>query len=849
MLTSRKLRAFSAPTPPYMSYPGNATLTREMQDRILSTFKQTLTAAAAGNRQEATLGCDFILRLDSLFEPARELLQRMEAGEGPVQIDDLATMIGETPAEPPVAAESPAAAAAPPPVDPAAAAAVVQPPEIDDLSDLDLEMGLSDPATSPPEPIQPEPVQPAPTPAAPEPPPTAAPPATAAPEPPLAAPAEPMTPPAEPPPQAVDTLDDLDLGMGDDFAAQALPPEPMPLEPQAAAPEAPEPVAPEPVVTEPPAPEPVFHEPPPVEPPVLETPTGEASAAAPPPEAPFEDPLAMEPPPSEAPQAEAMAPEPELPEIPESQKAEPQATTEPADAPPADDELSGLDELDDLDLSVGADVPAEPPPPAEEIAEPQPVDEPQPAITDPEAPVAEPGPAEPEPAEAPAPTSPPESVEIPLGTEPAAQLDSESQQRIDDLMAEGQQAFDDGEYQGAIDAWSRVFLIDIDHAEANKRIEEARKLKAEADRKVEEKFHEGLAHLESGETEPAAESFRQVLAMNSSHLQARDYLEKLEAGEVPIPAELSRPTDPDLMDVEPDGSDLEAPEEGDEESKPRPDRGSQPVGESMVAVKKSPFKSKSFLAIAALGLIAVLAGGWYLFTNWSSLFPNSAADAPTPTAQDPVARAKGLHDSGKTPIAIAQLRRLPPDNPQYDEAQTLIAQWELEQTPADAGPEGPSPQEVARRETLVAEAEAAAGRREFMLSSKLLSEAAVITPLSGAEVQLLARADEQLQELQNFITLFREGEWDLALRDLWLLHESDPGNRDVTRLLVDSYYNLGLRSLQRNDLKMASEQFKEALVLSPDDPELLRLAHFANTYQSRSTDLLYRIYVKYHPFR
>ena len=29
-----------------MRYQGNATLTREMQERILSTFRQTLTAAA-----------------------------------------------------------------------------------------------------------------------------------------------------------------------------------------------------------------------------------------------------------------------------------------------------------------------------------------------------------------------------------------------------------------------------------------------------------------------------------------------------------------------------------------------------------------------------------------------------------------------------------------------------------------------------------------------------------------------------------------------------------------------------------------------------------------------------------
>ena len=255
------------------------------------------------------------------------------------------------------------------------------------------------------------------------------------------------------------------------------------------------------------------------------------------------------------------------------------------------------------------------------------------------------------------------------------------------------------------------------------------------------------------------------------------------------------------------------------------------------------------MRVKTQGVLAVAAGGWYLFNNWEKYFPNSAQEAPAEAALDPVERAKGLHEQGKTPIAIAQLRRLPPDSPKYDEAQALIAQWELEQAPADMGPQGPSEEELARREALVAEASAAAERREFMRTSELLSEAAAIAPLSGAEVQLLARADEQLQELQNFITIFREGEWDLALRDLWLLHESDPGNRDVTRLLIDSYYNLGLRALQRQDIKLATEQLKEAQELSPDDPEIVRLADFAATYQTRSTDLLYRIFVKYHRFR
>ncbi len=810
-----------------MSYPGNATLTRDMQERVISTFRQTLAAAAAGNRPEATLGCDFILRLDSLFAPARQLLERMEVGEGPVSTDDLASAIGLASDEAPAATADASAAESPAATAPAAAAAATaQAPDIDDLSDLDLEIGLSEPAASPPEPAAPAPPAAAPT--TPQPPPAPEEPAASPPEPPAPAPS-----PVAPPP-AVDQLDDLDLGIGEGVGDEPAP--------------APQPPELEPPPIEPPLVEPPPVEPPPVEPPPVEAPPVEPPPVAPPVDVPAAEPEAaeVEPPLLEVPEIPALEPEPATaPAPPVAAEPEPEAAPvaaepEPAATVAAEPEPAvapGLDELDDLDLSIGAE--AEAPPATETVAE-----EPAPV----EAPPAE-GAVEEAPAEAPEPAAPPpESVEIPLGTEPAAQLDTESQQRIDDLLAEGQEAFGGGEYQGAIDAWSRIFLIDIDHAEANKRIEEARKLKAEADRKVEEKFHEGLAHLEGGDTDAAAAYFRAVVEMQPSHMAARDYLEKLEAGEVPVPTEISRPADAEPLDGDPGEPGLEA-EGVDEEPKDKPDRGTKAVGESMVAVKKSPFKSKGFLAIAAAGLIAVLGGGWYLFDNWSSLFPNSSQEEPAPTAPDPVARAKGLHEQGRTSIAIAQLRRLPPDSPQYDEAAALIARWELEQAPVDLAPEGPSPQELARRDALVAEAGAAAEQREFMRTTELLAEAATVAPLKGPEVQLLARADEQLQELQNFITIFREGEWDLALRDMWLLHESDPGNRDVTRLLVDSYYNLGLRALQRKDVKVAAERFKEALALSPDDPELLRLADFAATYEIRATDLLYRIYVKYHPFR
>jgi Tfp pilus assembly protein PilF len=87
------------------------------------------------------------------------------------------------------------------------------------------------------------------------------------------------------------------------------------------------------------------------------------------------------------------------------------------------------------------------------------------------------------------------------------------------------------------------------------------------------------------------------------------------------------------------------------------------------------------------------------------------------------------------------------------------------------------------------------------------------------------------------------------LPDLWRRHEENPADRDVTHLIVDCYYNLAVRDLQRADTRKAAENLKEAAKLEPSDPILGRHIAFAETYQTRDKDLLYRIYVKYLPTR
>ena len=72
-----------------MSYPGDTSLSSDIKDRILKTFEQALDLSEKGSRKEALLGCDFVLRLDPLFEPARVLHKRLRDTESDVATDDL----------------------------------------------------------------------------------------------------------------------------------------------------------------------------------------------------------------------------------------------------------------------------------------------------------------------------------------------------------------------------------------------------------------------------------------------------------------------------------------------------------------------------------------------------------------------------------------------------------------------------------------------------------------------------------------------------------------------------------------------------------------------------------------
>ena len=73
------------------NYPGNASLATAVKDRVVSTFEQALALHKQGRRDEVIAGCNLILQMDPLFDPARKLLEKAQNPSAAIDVSGLAS--------------------------------------------------------------------------------------------------------------------------------------------------------------------------------------------------------------------------------------------------------------------------------------------------------------------------------------------------------------------------------------------------------------------------------------------------------------------------------------------------------------------------------------------------------------------------------------------------------------------------------------------------------------------------------------------------------------------------------------------------------------------------------------
>lgn len=425
----------------------------------------------------------------------------------------------------------------------------------------------------------------------------------------------------------------------------------------------------------------------------------------------------------------------------------------------------------------------------------------------------------------------------------SVETSEEDQGQIEQLLSEGDAAFERAEYQAAIDIWSRIFLIDVTNDAASERIDKARRLKQQDELKIEELMASAAFAQESGNTAEARAKYEEVLRIEPGHYGARDAMEALASGRPSQPADAVPPSHARDIFEEEEG----APAPGFEpmvppdpaQAAPRP-RAKGAAAAAQPTATGGSGTTKIVLAVVAVVVIAAAVAAWYFMSQ-------STADTPQIDAAAQIQQAEQLAGRGDYERAIQALLAVPAGDPSHVRALELIDEYRKRRAEAAGTIDGrPAAQVFAEQ--------VEAGRRAFatgdyMAARDALARAAEIQSLPPEIQPMLDQATQKVAMLENARALLRDGRWQDAAAALQELRQQDPGNQNVQAMLVASHFNRGVTSLRNGETDAAGEAFRDALALNGNDELAKRSLDLANKYRGRDKDLLYQIYVKYLPLR
>ncbi len=110
---------------------------------------------------------------------------------------------------------------------------------------------------------------------------------------------------------------------------------------------------------------------------------------------------------------------------------------------------------------------------------------------------------------------------------------AEDEGRIENLLVTGLDHYFAGEFEAAINLWTRVLFLDRNHDRARAYIDRARSAQAEQQRISEALVHEGLAAFDKGEVIRARALLSDALDQGASHdvaLGVLGRIDRLDAG-------------------------------------------------------------------------------------------------------------------------------------------------------------------------------------------------------------------------------------------------------------------------------------------------------------------------------
>jgi tetratricopeptide (TPR) repeat protein len=419
------------------------------------------------------------------------------------------------------------------------------------------------------------------------------------------------------------------------------------------------------------------------------------------------------------------------------------------------------------------------------------------------------------------------------------------QRKIQQYLADGDHAANAGDYQQAIDLWSRIFLIDVTNDEASQRIEHAKAKRREIDSKVETIIAAGEQALNARDNETARAKFDEALRLDPGNSTAQDFLDRITK---PVSDGVAAKFEAPFVPPPPQRGDIfddDAATSGSYDSLRPPDAGpAKKVVKPKAPAAPTPAKrgSRTGVLLTIAAVVIVAAAAWLL---WSKYMTKPAYD-PT-TTQAIFRQADALAKRNRYDPAIAMLREVKPADPQHDKALEMIADLQHKKAQAAETVNG-RPAAVVYDES-VAAGRAAFEGHDYDAAKNAFDTAARIKPLPADVSTMYATASQQVAKLDGAKTMFKEQKYQDAIASLDPMLQADPQNQSIRRMITGAHFNLGATALQEERLPDAMREFDEVLKNDPNDELAKRSRTLAERYSGQPKDLLYKIYVKYLPLR
>ena len=398
---------------------------------------------------------------------------------------------------------------------------------------------------------------------------------------------------------------------------------------------------------------------------------------------------------------------------------------------------------------------------------------------------------------------------------------------IRDLLTRGGSAAAEDDYAVAIDAWSRILLIDHEHEEALDRIEHIRHAKEDIERRIEPMLADARSSHLSGDLKVAVDFVRRALELSPNNVEATRLQEAIQRGAHPDTGELAGDSAmPELED------DLFT-----DEFEATADFGEAAVGPSQALEGewRTPDKPKRnfpwqwWAVIGAVGILIVGVAMWF-----GGFF------APAPEAEPRVnvvtrvlTEAAEMYNQKRAEEAILHLEQNSADDPFQVRIDRVLNEYRAAvATPVPT----PIPEGLTACRELLEEG------RWMAAYERVMSELRAHPNDPGLEAvrQQILEVEPVVVDLYGAI---RSGDHQAALDLSKGLLEKRPGDSEMVAAYDRFLFNAAIAELRAFNLSNAESYLKELQQRQPEDSEIPRILEFVDTYKTRPIDMQLEIFV------